>query len=140
MAPIVAMVSARIEWLWGCIDRIRSCRWLVISGNIARRGAATKDFPGAFAHGRYPPDRRGAAERPRLPALAHALRGLIEQNPALLLWGRRPPAQFLAEIDAALHGGALFDGLAPARKVREFVERLAQRLRDQHPGPARHVD
>ena len=63
-------------------------------------------------------------------------RGLIEQDPPLVLARRRRAAQLLAEIDPRLHGGALLDRLAPARDVGKFVERLPERFGDQHPGPA----
>src|SRR5216683_2458964 len=66
--------------------------------------------------------------------------GLVEEDPPLLVGGRGRAAPLLAEVDAALDRWAIPDRRAPARNIGKFVERLAQRLRYQHPRPARHVD
>src|SRR5215472_4598034 len=72
-------------------------------------------------------------------ALQHVARGLVEQDPPFGVARRGRAAQLLAEIDAALHRWALLDRLAPPRDPGKIVERLAQWLGDQHPGPRRHV-
>src|SRR5262252_7025846 len=89
----------------------------------------------------------GAARRREAPfpenagdvSASSASRGLVEEDTALLLGRRGRAPQFLAEIDPSLHRRTLFYRLAPTGDVGEFVERLAERFRNQHPGPARHI-
>src|SRR5580698_8092319 len=48
-------------------------------------------------------------------------------------------AQILTYIDAFLHRRSCFDRVTPTRNIREFVQRLTERFRNEHPGPGNHV-
>ena len=74
-----------------------------------------------------------------MPRLLFPPRGLVEQNSPFIIGRRRSAAQVFAEVDAPLHRRALLYRLAPAGDIGEIVERLTERLGDQHPGPRGHI-
>src|ERR1700736_1783693 len=80
----------------------------------------------------------GAARRTNWSA-TQRLGGLVEQYRALGVGRRGGSAQLLAEVDAALDRRAVAHRGAPARDIGEFLDRLAERLGDQHPRPRGHV-
>src|ERR1019366_4478594 len=95
---------------------------MVIAGDLSN---------GRFDHNDLCMCSGGAAER---------FGGLAEQDFAGFLSVLAAAAQILADIDTLLHRRPRLDGVPPTGDVGEFVQRLAERLRNQYPGPANHVD